>query len=395
MLPDLRRYFNRNFSPAKYRDFLWAFERRCGTPIEFRICETPCFFPKSLLDQMSTAGIELTEQLLHNAEYRKISDASVPAEYNVPNENPTPLFVQVDFGLVRHNGRVEPRLVELQAFPSLYAYQSALAEQYVESYGLPNDLGIYLSGLNADTYRQALTRAIVGDHAAANVVLLEITPQKQKTLADFLLTEKLCGVTTVDIADLAKQGSKLFYTRNGKLIPIHRIYNRVIVDELVRKKIKIPFDYRDSLDIEWAGHPNWYFRISKFSIPYLRHWSVPTTQFLSDVERLPDDRENYVLKQLYSFAGAGITFDPTEKDVAAIPPDQRHNYILQERMRFEPVIETPHGPTQAEVRIMYLYLDRLTPVLGLVRMGRGKMMGVDHNKDLDWVGASAALWRAE
>jgi hypothetical protein len=167
----------------------------------------------------------------------------------------------------------------------------------------------------------------------------------------------------------------------------------MIVDEVMRKQIQLPFDLRDELDVEWAGHPNWYFRISKFSIPFLKHTCVPKTWFLDQLETLPEDRENYLLKPLYSFAGAGIKFAPTDAEIAAIPTEQRHDYIVQERIRFEPVIDTPHGPTQAEIRIMYIWQDgpQPTPVLLLVRMGRGKMMGVDHNKNLEWVGGSAGF----
>ena len=119
---------------------------------------------------------------------------------------------------------------------------------------------------------------------------------------------------------------------------------------------------------------------------------MPKTWFLDRMESIPADRENYLLKPLYSFAGSGIVFAPTDQQLAAIPAE-RHNYILQERMAFAPVIDTPEGGTQAEVRIMYIWPDggKNYPVMALVRMGRGKMMGVDHNRNLEWVGGSAAL----
>jgi hypothetical protein len=343
---------------------------------------------------MCSYGQELTNQLLTSAAYRKQSDQTIPPEYNVAHETERPLFLQVDFGLIRESdGNIEPMLVELQAFPSLYAYQPALMQQYVESFGLNRDLGQYLSGLHADSYREMLCRAIVGDHHPDNVVLMEIDPLGQKTLPDFLLTKTLCGIKTVDVRDLKKQGRKLFYESNGRQIPVSRIYNRMIVDEVMRKGIRLPFDLRDEVDVEWAGHPNWYFRISKFSIPFLKHRCVPQTWFLDELQELPADRENYLLKPLYSFAGAGIRFAPTDEEIAAIPQQHRHDYILQERLSFEPVIETPDGATQAEIRIMYIWLSgsHPTPVSMLVRMGRGKMMGVDHNRNLDWVGGSAGF----
>jgi hypothetical protein len=224
------------------------------------------------------------------------------------------------------------------------------------------------------------------------VILMEIDPAHQKTLPDFLVTEQMLGVRAVDIAAIRKEGSHLYYERGGKRVPIRRIYNRAIVDELERKDVKLAFDWRDHLDVEWAGHPNWYFRISKFSIPYLKHESVPKTWFLDQLQEIPADLENYALKPLYSFAGLGVIIAPKKEDIAAIPAEKRPYYILQERLNFEPVIETPFGGTKAEVRVMYIWLDKLTPVLTIIRMGRGLMMGVDHNKNMEWVGASAGLY---
>ena len=153
----------------------------------------------------------------------------------------------------------------------------------------------------------------------------------------------------------------------------------------------MPFDFRDELDVEWAGHPNWYFRISKYSIPYLKHSSVPRTWFLDQLNELPADLENFVLKPLYSFAGLGVVIAPSRADIDAIPEAKRSEYILQERLNFTPVVETPYGLTKVELRIMYVWIDELVPVLTIVRMGRGLMMGVDHNKNMAWVGSSAAL----
>ncbi len=347
---------------------------------------------------MARDGEELIRQLVDSPGYRAKSELAVPAEFKVPNEPDHPMFVQVDFGLVRDAaGELQPKLVELQAFPSLYAYQGPLAEAYLDIFGLRaaeggSQLKYFLSGLETETYRELLRRAIVGEHDPENVILMEIDPLHQKTLPDFLLTEKMLGVRAVDIVDIRKDGARLYYERGGKRIPIERIYNRTIVDELQRKNVKLAFDWRDELDVEWAGHPNWYFRISKFSIPYLKHDSVPKTFFLDRVDEIPADLENYVLKPLYSFAGLGVVIAPTKEDIAAIPAEKRADYILQERMQFEPVIATPLGGTKAEVRVMYVWLDELRPVLTIIRMGRGLMMGVDHNKNMEWVGASAGFY---
>ncbi len=403
MIPSLRKQFNDRFTPEKYRAFLRRMDAISGTHVEFRLSETPCFFPKELLDRMAAYGQELIRQLVDSPSYRAKSDEAVPAEFRVPNESPHPMFVQVDFGLVRDAaGALQPKLVELQAFPSLYAYQRYIAQAYIEVYGLDaasgfrlpasGELKYLLSGLDSNTYRDLLRRAIVGAHDPENVILMEIDPQQQKTLPDFLLTEKMLGVRAVNIVDIRKEGSRLYYERDGKRVPIRRIYNRAIVDELERKHVRLAFDWRDDLDVEWAGHPNWYFRISKFSIPYLTHASVPKTWFLDQLDAIPADLENYALKPLYSFAGLGVVIAPKKEDIAAIPAEKRPYYILQERLNFEPVIETPHGTTKAEVRVMYIWPDTLVPVLTIIRTGRGLQMGVDHNKNMEWVGASAGLY---
>jgi hypothetical protein len=392
MIPSLRRQFNEKFTPEKYQRLLKAMEERCGTPVQFRVSETPCFFPKELLEQMAQYGKELAHQL-EGLEYRKASFAAIPPDFNVPHEAPHPMFIQVDFGLSRDaDGKLQPKLVELQGFPSLYAYQALLSQLYIEIFELGEDLQYLYGGLNWESYKKLLGRAILAGHDPQNVILMEIDPLHQKTLPDFLLTEKLFGIPTVSITDIEKRGKELFYEKAGKRIPIRRIYNRAIVDELMRKNLKLNFKFDEELDVEWAGHPNWYFRMSKFSLPYLRHECVPRTQFLDRVEQVPQDLQNYVIKPLFSFAGLGVLINLKKEDVSAIPPEKRSEYILQEKINFEPIIETPFGTTKAEVRMMYIWIDELLPVMSIVRMGRGMMMGVDHNKNMEWVGSSAALY---
>jgi hypothetical protein len=389
VLPELRKCFNERWTPELYGEFLQALDKEAGTHVAFRCSETPIFFPKPLLEKMSRYGQELCQQLAENHDYRKASDATIPAWFRVPHEPDHPLFVQADFGLVREpDGPLEPKLVEIQGFPSLYAFQPALAEVYRRVYRVDEDLCTFLDGLNEQSYTDLLRRAILGGHAPENVILLEIDPYQQKTLADFLLTRKLLGIKIASITDIKKRGRKLYL--DG--IEVKRIYNRAIVDELVRKNVQADFEFSDDLDVEWAGHPNWFFRLSKFSLPWFRHVCVPETRFLSDVKQLPDDLDDYVLKPLYSFAGFGVKISPTREEICAIPDSERSKYILQRKMDFVAPVETPSGMTKVEIRIMYIWDVELKPVTTIIRTGRGKMMGVDFNKDLDWVGASAGFY---
>ena len=392
MIPELRKQFNERWTPELYTSFLQRLDEVSGAHVDFRCSETPIFLPQDLLGKMVRYGQELYAQLANNPAYIEASQAIIPAEFRVPNDTRHPLFLQVDFGLIRNpDGSLEPRLVEIQGFPSIYGFQAALAEIYRRVYKLEEldiQLTPFLGGMDEDSYWDLLRRVILNGHSPEEVALLEIDPSRQKTLPDFLITQRRIGIKIACVTQVKQDGRKLYF--DGA--PLKRIYNRVIVDELIRKNIQPAFRWTDDLDVEWAGHPNWFFRISKFSLPWFRHESVPETLFLSDVKRVPEDLENYVLKPLYSFAGLGVKIGPSREEIVSIPERSRPDYILQRKMDFVPVIETPRGMTKVEIRIMYVWDNELKPVMTVLRTGRGKMMGVDFNKNLDWVGASAGFW---
>jgi hypothetical protein len=427
LIPELRLGFNARFTAKSYSALLALQKQLCGAKVEFRIAETPIFVPLALLEEMAAAGADLAQRLIGNPSYLAAAREAIPAGYSVAGETAHPQFLTADFSLVRDPaGNLVPKLVEIQAFPSVYGYQVALCSAYREVYGLSDELGSFLGGLTETTYWDLLRRTIVAAHDPVNVVLTELDPLNQKTLPDFQITSRRLGIPVVDIRSLEAIGNKLNYRdAAGRLIPIHRIYNRAIADELIARNIKLPFDLSHPWDVEWAGHPDWYFLISKFSIPWLsRSMSgeqhadrsvVPPAVFLSDFVEgdgraelaaagvgLPSPTgpettlTELLLKPLFSFAGKGIQFDPTQAQLEAIPAGKRAEYLLQQRMYFVPNIETPRGLTQAEIRILYLWPDggSLTPALSLVRLGRGKMMGVDHNRNQEWVGASAAFYPA-
>jgi len=391
VIPELRKRFNERWNPQLYSELLRRLEQDSGTHISFRCSETPIFLPDALLSKMARYGQELYQQLEENSGYIQASDAAIPPRFRVPNETAHPLFLQADFGLVRApDGILEPKLVEIQGFPSIYGFQALLASTYHHVYrltDLDSRMTPFLDGLDETSYWELLRRVILNGHAPEQVVLLEIEPYEQKTLPDFLFTQKRLGIPIACITQVERRGRKLYF--NG--VEIKRIYNRVIVDELIRKNIRPSFQLTEDLDLEWAGHPNWFFRISKFSLPWFRHPCVPETWFLDRLDKLPDDLGNYVLKPLYSFAGLGVSIGPTKEEIEAIPENRRPDFILQRKMNFVPTIETPSGPTKIEVRVMYVWDGTLKPVTTVLRSGRGKMMGVDFNKNLDWVGASAGF----
>jgi hypothetical protein len=420
LIPELRSQFNNRFTPERYASLLATVEARCGMRVEYRIAETPVFLPLTLLEEMAAEGADLTRSLIGNPDYLAAARKAIPAGYDVAGETAHPHFLTADFALVRNAaGELVPRLVEIQAFPSVYGYQDELSSAYRDAFDLPSALGSFLGGLDEAGYWALMARTVLGKHDPANVVLTELDPKNQKTLPDFAVTARHLGIAVVDIRSLEAVGNKLHYRDGaGRLVPIHRIYNRAIADELMAHGVRLPFDLAHAWDVEWAGHPNWYFLISKFSIPWLSrpnagHPVVPPAVFVDEFldgsgrtelaaagvalpgQVGPDTvYGELLLKPLFSFAGKGIQFDPTQAQLEAIPAGKRGEFLLQRRMRFEPTIETPRGLTQAEIRILYLWPDggNLTPAISLVRLGRGKMMGVDHNRNQEWVGASAAFF---
>lgn len=420
MIAELRARFNQGFSQEAYGRLLALLEQRCGVKVGFRVAETPIFVARRVLDEMAAAGAELTRSLMADSDYLAAAGMAIPAGYLVAGQTAHPHFLTADFSLIRdESGGLAPRLVEIQAFPSVYGYQAELCRGYRDVFGLEDGLGVYLSGLDENGYWDLLRKTVLGGHEAENVVLVEIDPENQKTRPDFEVTARRLGIAVADIRELEPMGNRLHHRNGaGRLVPIERIYNRAIADELMARGVRLPFDLTRAWDVEWAGHPNWYFLISKFSLPWLsrpsmRHAVVPPAVFLEDFlegrgrreledagVRMPAEAggetayDELLLKPLFSFAGKGIEFGPTRAQLERIPAGERAGYLLQQRMRFEPTIDTPYGMTQAEIRILYLWPDggELTAALSLVRLGRGKMMGVDQNRDQLWVGGSAAFF---
>lgn len=396
MISHLRARFNAAYSEAKYAQFLAALDAATATQIEFRTCETPVFLPDDLLRQMVQAAHEIIAQL-HTPAYLAASARALPAEYTAPNEGAHPDFIQVDFAVTQAaDGSFAPQLIELQGCASLYAFQLVLPHVYQQFYDLAG-LPYLLNGLDDAGYVALLRALILKDYAPEEVVLLEIDPLHQKTLPDFRATEQLLGIKTVDVAQVTKKGNQLFYLNDGHEQRIRRIYNRVIIDELVRKNVQIGFDWRDELDVEWVGHPNWYFRWSKFSLPFLQHPCVPRAWFLDQLAEYPADLESFVLKPLFSFAGAGVKVHVTPEDLAAVPVEERANYLLQEKVAYAPVVQTPDGASKVEVRVMFVWPQNAAEpvaVTTLTRLSQGAMMGVDFNKSKTWVGSSCGFWES-
>jgi len=389
-----RSIFNANFTTEKYQQFLKQLNQGLPNDVAFRVAETPIFLTADFRDRLIAAGQDILQTILQ-PNFKELTERAIPEKWRVANENDHAHFVALDFGVCKdETGNIVPKLIEMQGFPSLYGFQSFLDDTYREVYDIDDSWTGYYGGMDKAGYIDLLKRTILGSYQPHEVVLMDVNAHEQKTAIDFQITQRYLGIPIVAFDELKQKGNQLFYEANGEDILIKRIYNRLIFDEIdtADDPLQNRVDIRQPLEVEWVAHPNWFYRISKFTMPYLKGKAIPKTYFLHQLQTIPNDLENYVLKPLFSFAGQGVIIDVTNADIEAI--NDRENWILQEKVNYEPVIQAPDGGVKAEIRLLYLWPDgdaEPTLAINLARLSRGKMIGVRYNKDFDWVGGTTAF----
>jgi hypothetical protein len=394
---EARRHYNATFTEEKYQSFLQTMNTAFGEPVTFRMSETPVFVPKDLKEKL-LQGVDDICAVLTEPDFKTRSEAAIPADLLVPNEDDHTTFLQLDFGICRDaEGNLTPQLIEMQGFPSLYFFQHLMASSYRKHFDIPADFHHLFGGLDAEGYVETLRETIIGDARPENVVLLEIDPEKQNTRIDFWGSRHYLGLRVLNLSDLRREGRDLYYLdESGRRVEVQRIYNRIIFDELgKRDDLPREWDLISEVNAEWVGHPNWFFRISKYTLPFLKTPFVPETYFLKDLMSIPDDLENWVLKPLFSFSGMGVKVNVAREDLETL--DRPEDYILQRKVQYASAVQTlrPDEPSKCEIRMMlvwdkHAFQPRL--VNNLVRMSKGEMVGVRYNQGKDWVGASVGFF---
>jgi hypothetical protein len=393
MVPHLRKQFNQQFTEEKYEAYIRDIGNMHPGALDFRVAETPVFVPKDFTASMLGACDTIIDVMLRS-DFKTITQRSIPPSQHIPGENDRPEFLIFDFGVCQDaDGKLEPQLIEMQAFPSLFAYQSCMSHITEKYANVPENFSAYLSGYNSKTYEEALRKIILNGHAPENVILLEIYPAQQKTRIDFYCTQKMLGIQPVCLTELIVEGTQLFYLRGGIKTRVHRIFNRLIFDDLHQQEgWQQMTDLTQKLDVEWVPHPNWFYRVSKFTLPFIDHPNVPDTFFLNELSQ-PVNLAEYVLKPLFSFAGMGVVIDVTQEDIDRI--DDPENWILQKKVQYADVILTPDEPAKAELRLFYFWdktWDRPKAIHNLARLSKGKMIGTRYNKNKTWVGGTIAYF---
>jgi hypothetical protein len=389
-----RQLFNDDFSVEKYKSLIDDITSDFDYEVTFRVGETPFFIRNELKEQLID-GCNQVVDFIKRDEFRSLTDRALELNRKVPNEDNHTTFLAIDFGICEEDGKIVPKLIEVQGFPSLFNFQYHLSKKFVSHYPFLSELTPFLSGLDHESYLKLIEEVICNNHPKENVILLEIEPEQQNTKIDFYYCHRDIGIPIVCVTDLYQKEKHLFYKNDkGEEIQVKRIYNRVIFDELdLRTDLKLNFDFSSDIDVEWAGHPNWFFRISKFILPYLKGKYFIETTLLSDLKEIPSDLENYVLKPLFSFSGTGVIFHVKREDIEAVK--EKDLYILQKKVNYKPIIQSPNGKVKAEVRILAVWKkDAPSPTLvtNLIRLSRGEMIGVKFNRDRDWVGGTVGMF---
>lgn len=395
MQPEFRKAYNDSYTEEAYEAMVHKLVDGWERPCPFRICETPLFMDAAFTQKLVTACEDIVDVIVR-PDFKQVTERAIPQEWKVANENDHPHFIAIDFALTKgKDGTYEPQLIELQGFPSLYGFQAYLGREQKAHFPLLQGHDVYYSGLDEASYTELLRRTIIGPHQPEEVALMDVHAVEQKTAIDFFMTREMIGISIVALEDLIQKGNKLYYLKDGKLQRIKRLYNRLIFDEISGQKdiFDDVVDIRQPLDVEWVTHPSWFYRISKFTMPFLHGDYVPETRFLNEVKELPADLDNYVLKPLFSFAGQGVIIDVTPEDIASISDPE--NWILQKKVVYEQAVMTPQGTgVKAEIRMLYLWPDgdaRPTLATNLVRLSLGKMAGVRYNQQYTWVGSSSGF----
>ena len=395
MITSIRNKFNAQFTEAKYKNYLAELELPYPGCLEFRIAETPVFVPKEFKHKLLEVS-EYISSVILSKDFKKITEQATPAEYNVPMETPFPACVVMDFAVTKNaSDELEPQLIELQGFPSLFAFEILQDQTIRNNYTIPDGFTCYLNGYDEFKYINHLKTLIEGTNNK-HTVLLELHPHEQKTRIDFYCTQQYTEIPVVCISEIYAREHKLYYKREGTEFLIERIYNRLVWDELKTQTADIQLK-RDlllkDLEVEWVNHPNHFYRVSKYLLPFLSHKYVPETTQLNLLVNIPTHLEEWVLKPLFSFAGQGVLIDVTKEDISSIT--NKENWILQKKVTYSPIVTTPTGPAKAEIRLFCFYNPiekKYIATNNLTRLSKGKMIGVDYNKTATWVGGSLAYF---
>jgi len=156
MIKEIRKEFNQNFTKEKYEAFLHELNNVHPGAIEFRVAETPVFVPKDFTKKMIDACESIVD-IIVDPKFKELTKNAIPKQLQVPGENDHSHFIAFDFGIcINEAGEYEPQLIEMQGFPTLFAYEILLDDVFRKHFPVHDNFSTYLGKYDKETYLKLL-----------------------------------------------------------------------------------------------------------------------------------------------------------------------------------------------------------------------------------------------
>jgi hypothetical protein len=283
---------------------------------------------REVFDELLSETNKIISQALDNKTLRSTLAIS-PKHYMVGNQPERPDFICVDYALASINNKACFKLIEMQGFSSICGFLSEYSQLISESLG--DKFHCFCSYENEVESRAALLSLILDGCNPENVVLLESNPEQQSTLFDFKSIERIFGIKYISLNDLIIEKKSLFYHNGSRLCRIDRIYNRIITSSLSGADL-VFYKSLQGMSVTWANHPDWFYLISKSTLPYLDSPFVPKSQLFNFQNIDSYNLNKSIIKPLWDYAGRGFIKNPQFIDKSIIGTLKEH--VIQEKVKY-------------------------------------------------------------
>lgn len=390
MFTKIREQFNAVFDISQSKNIWDDIDKEFPGYRDFKIAEIPVFLDNELKSKLLMAGNTCLDVILAPDFIQK----NMGSEFQFGQKNSKPDFICLDFAItLNEHDEFIPKLIEAQGFPTLLGFQQYLTGKFKKHCQIPSGFTSHFNRINAFHFSEKIGSILkqYGD----DTVLLEAYPEKQRTRLDFKLTEAYWGIKTVCLSQIEANSGKLYYKTGDNLKPINAIYNRVIIEEVVKTypELLTKIELLKEVEVSWISHPDWYYLISKAALPLFKGPYVPSSKIFYKGDDIPENLEDYILKPLFEYGGDGVQLDLNqsifESCLENVP------YLLQQKVRYADCILLPNGQKRkAEIRLIYGQepsKKRPTLLANLTRLSDSGWMNTSQNFT-DFTGGSIAFF---
>jgi len=337
-------------------DFKSLFPELSGFTL-FKATSSEVFlFPKELKSELIEAATGITNQLFSSRVLTlaesNITDNSNILDFRSYKNLPEPYFMTIDLAYAPGGG-TNFKLIEAQAFLSI-------SHMFFEHYSKLLDLNRDVF-LNFEAYQHFL-RKIQNNHS----ILLEDCPWEQKTAIDFHLLQKQASIEVLNFRGIL--GS---HALKEKLI-----YNRLIFADLTAQEFaNAKISLSGLPNARWLHHPDWYYFVSKSSLPYITSPWAAQSFLVADKPLNFEPKSNaWVLKPLFDYGCSGVNLNPSRTDIENV--DAPKEWLLQQKIELK---HLPGTELFGEIRVVLFNTDNgWEPVMFFGRINDKPFLGSQH-----------------